>query len=108
MSMHWGYRRGGAADPMDACPYPPSLISLVHTSLPTASTCISLPDSFLCPQESILLSTKYTGNAKEFMPPGAVFSMSPGQKETKAWTEQEASEILCLLIIRPEHCRPQV
>lgn len=70
----WAYtgdkEESGAADPMDVCLYPPSLTSLVHTGqLPTARTCIDLPDSFLCtPLEYILLPTKQAKCAKELIP----------------------------------------
>lgn len=80
--MHCGYRRRGAADPMDACPYLPPLISLVRTGqLPAARTCISLPDSFLCPPPQRIFCCPLS---KLKVPLGVDFSVPLGQKETGA------------------------
>ena len=89
MDINWGYRRGGAADPRDACPYPPSLTSLVHIGkLLTVSTCIRLPDSFFDPvppppQNPLCCPLSKLGSAKGLM--RTVFSRSLSLREARAY-----------------------
>lgn len=72
VAVLWGYRRGGAAGPRDACPWPlPSSPGCILANVQLPAPAFSGPAALLLAPESILLPTEQAASAQELLSPGS-------------------------------------